>query len=323
MRKFIVLLLLLSAFCVEVNAQYMTARSIVVIKDKSRQKKDKEQANSDAEKEAFEEWKQQMQEKQAQLLNDKAAEEEARIAAEKEATAKAEAERKAAEEKARIVAEKETAVKAESERKAQEQAKITAEKEAEAKAKAEKQAQIAAQKEAKAIERKRKGYNQLVDLSYSYCSVTDFLGVNYIGGYRFNPYIFLGLGTGINIALFTPDASKLDLPFCKPSVVNIPVYIHFKANFTKSDWSPYISVSAGARISPFIQKGAYYAYNQSGFLGGVKFGVDRAISKKLSLYFGVGYRIESYLYCKFESIDELIQGHKLLHGFSAHLGLSF
>lgn len=282
MRKFIVLLLLLSAYCVEVNAQYMTTRSIVVIKDKSRQKKVKEQANSDAEKEAFEEWKQQMQEKQAQLLNDNAAEEEARIVAEKEAVAKA---------------------------------------------KAEKRAEIAAQKEIPAIKRKEKGYNQFVDLSYSYCSVTDFLGVNYIGGYRFNPYIFLGLGTGVNFSLATPDKSKLYLPFCRPTTVNVPIYIHFKANFTKFNWSPYASISIGGRVSKEVHQtyGDFYInYNQSGLFGDVSFGIDRNITKNLSLYLGVGYKIESFLYAKYNAnYTELVQGHKLLHGFSLHVGLSF
>lgn len=282
MRKFIVLLLLLSAYCVEVNAQYMTTRSIVVIKDKSRQKKVKEQANSDAEKEAFEEWKQQMQEKQAQLLNDNAAEEEARIAAEKEAVAKA---------------------------------------------KAEKRAEIAAQKEIPAIKRKEKGYNQFVDLSYSYCSVTDFLGVNYIGGYRFNPYFFLGLGTGVNFSLATPDKSKLYLPFCRPTTLNVPIYIHFKANFTKSNWSPYASISIGGRVSKEVHQtyGDFYInYNQSGLFGDVSFGIDRNITKNLSLYLGVGYKIESFLYAKYNAnYTELVQGHKLLHGFSLHVGLSF
>ena len=282
MRKFIVLLLLLSAYCVEVNAQYMTTRSIVVIKDKSRQKKVKEQANSDAEKEAFEEWKQQMQEKQAQLLNDNAAEEEARIAAEKEAVAKA---------------------------------------------KAEKRAEIAAQKEIPAIKRKEKGYNQFVDLSYSYCSVTDFLGVNYIGGYRFNPYFFLGLGTGVNFSIATPDKSKLNLPFCRPTTVNVPIYIHFKANFTKSNWSPYASISIGGRVSKKVDQtyGDFYIYyNQSGLFGDITLGVDRKVTEKLSLYLGVGYKIESFLYAKYNAnYTDLVQGNKLLHGFSLHVGLSF
>lgn len=179
-------------------------------------------------------------------------------------------------------------------------------------------------KERKQVERRElqqlhgKGYHQFVDLSYSYCRVTDFLGINYIGGYRFNPYIFLGLGTGVNFALFTPDTSKLNPISCKPTTVNVPIYIHFKANFTKSNWSPYLSVSVGGRISKSIYQeieNKLIRYNQSGFWGDVALGVDRKITDKLSLYLGIGYKMESFLH--------LDGSNKLLHGFSLHTGLSF
>ena len=166
-----------------------------------------------------------------------------------------------------------------------------------------------------------RGYRQLVDLSYSYCGVTDFLGINYIGGYRFNPYIFLGVGTGLNFSLGTPDASKLNLSFCKPTIVNVPIYLHFKANFTKSNWSPYVSVSAGGRIPSMVQRAARYKYNQSGFLGDITLGVDRKITEKLSLYLGIGYKIESFLYI--QKSATIVPGNKFLHGFNIHLGLSF
>ena len=320
MRKFIVLLLLLSAYCVEVNAQYMTARSIVVIKDKSRQKKVKEQANSDAEKEAFEEWKQQMQEKQAQLLNDKAAEEQARIAAEKEAVAKAKAE-----EQARITAEKEATAKAEAEHRAQEQARITAEKEATAKAKAEERARIAAEK--KASSKALKGYDQYANISYGYNSVCDFVGVNYIAGYRFNHLFFIGVGTGIDFALFTPTMEER-FANCKPTRINIPVYANFRTNFLNKAWSPYLSIAAGARLSPVKVETDYYSYVQSGLLGDISLGVERRIDKKVSLYLGVGYRIESFLGATRKvapdryNITTTVK-HELVHGFNIHIGVSF
>ncbi len=353
MRKFIVLLLLLSAYCVEVNAQYMTARSIVVIKDKSRQKKDKEQANSDAEKEAFEEWKQQMQEKQAQLLNDKAAEEEARIAAEKEAVAKAKAEEQAriaaqkeavakakAEEQARIAAQKEAEAKAKAEeqariaaqKEAEVHARIAAQKEAKAKAKAEEQARIVAQKEVEAKASANKGYYQYINLSYGYNRVSDFIGLNYIGGYRFNHLFFLGIGVGADFALFTPQMEQ-KYAYAKPTRVNIPVYLNFRTNFSDKAWSPYISVSAGARISPVMQElneytyNKKYTYNQSGVLGDVSFGVERRLGQKSSLYLGIGYRIESFLGAIPMYYRGSIEGFQVeigvLHGFNVHVGVSF
>ena len=37
-----------------------------------------------------------------------------------------------------------------------------------------------------------KGYDQYINLSYGYNRVSDFIGLNYIGGYRFNHLFFLG-----------------------------------------------------------------------------------------------------------------------------------
>ena len=272
MRKFMVLLLLLSVCHIKADAQYMTARSIIKIKDTTRQE---EKAKAKAE-------------------------EEARIAAQKEAETKA---------------------------KAEEQARIVAQKEAEAKSKAEEQARIVAEREAKTRQytRASKGYDQYINLSYGYNRVSDFIELNYIGGYRFNHLFFLGIGTGVDFALFTPIMEE-KFANCMPTRVNIPVYFNFRTNFLNKAWSPYISVSAGARISPISQKRNGYTYNQSGFLGDISFGIERRLGQRSSLYLGVGYRIESFL-----SIIKPVQYHNtsynynnsIVHGFNAHIGVSF
>ena len=132
--------------------------------------------------------------------------------------------------------------------------------------------------------RTNKGYDQYINLSYGYNRVSDFIGLNYIGGYRFNHLFFLGVGTGVDFALFTPIMEK-KFAICKPTRVNIPVYANFRTNFLNKTWSPYISVSAGARISPATQEGNGYTYYQNGFLGDISFGVDRSIGNKSSIYF--------------------------------------
>lgn len=171
-----------------------------------------------------------------------------------------------------------------------------------------------------------RGYHQFVNLSYSYCSVTDFLGVNYIGGYRFNHLFFLGLGVGADFALFTPQMEQ-KYANAKPTRVNIPVYLNFRTNFSDKAWSPYISVSAGARISPAVQELDEYTYNQSGVLGDVSFGVERRLGQKSSLYLGIGYRIESFLgvipmYYR-GNIEDFQFETGVLHGFNVHIGVSF
>ena len=170
-----------------------------------------------------------------------------------------------------------------------------------------------------------KCYDQYINLSYGYNCVSDFFGVNYIGGYRFNHLFFLGLGTGVDFALFTPIMEE-KFANCKPTLVNIPVYVNFRTNFLNKAWSPYLSISAGARISPKKIETESYFYNQSGVLGDISFGMERSLGKKSSLYFGIGYRIESFLYATMAGFYEFqfIQfKNGFVHGFNAHIGVSF
>lgn len=170
-----------------------------------------------------------------------------------------------------------------------------------------------------------KGYDQYINLSYGYNRVSDFIGLSYIGGYRFNHLFFLGIGTGVDFALFTPQMEQ-KFAGTKPTRVNIPVYLNFRTNFLDKAWSPYISVSAGARISPAVQELDEYTYNQSGVLGDVSFGVERNIGKKSSIYFGVGYRIESFLFVIRQYQSYIISynfNNSIVHGFNVHVGVSF
>ena len=171
-----------------------------------------------------------------------------------------------------------------------------------------------------------KGYDQYINLSYGYNCVSDFIGVNYIGGYRFNHLFFLGIGTGVDFALFTPIMEE-KFANCMPTRVNIPVYVNFRTNFLDKAWSPYISVSAGARISPIFQERNKYNYNQSGVLGDVSFGVERRLGQKSSLYLGIGYRIESFLGAvpmyKWGNIEDFKFTTGVSHGFNVHVGVSF
>ena len=174
-----------------------------------------------------------------------------------------------------------------------------------------------------------KGYDQYLNLSYGYNRVSDFLGLNYIGGYRFNHIFFLGLGTGVDFALYTPMMEQQFLN-CRPTRVNIPVYINLRTNFTNKTWSPYLSVSAGARISPKTMLSANndFYYNQSGFLGNITFGLERHIHKKTSIYFGIGYRLESFLSAMYYDYNYNYNSQttfyqNIVHGFNIHIGLSF
>ena len=159
------------------------------------------------------------------------AEEEAKLAAQKEAAAKAAAKAKA-EEAARIAAQKEAAAKA----KAEEEARIAAQKEAVAQARAKQEALLAEQKriaaEKEAAERaeqmrkakieaeKRRaefakhkaGFGSILDLTY--ISGMDYksqiIGVRYIAGYRFNNFVYFGAGVGVQYD-FGAQAERMNM----------------------------------------------------------------------------------------------------------------
>ena len=176
---------------------------------------------------------------------------------------------------------------------------------------------------------KSKGFWQYVDVSGSWSNRFNSIGANYIGGYRFNSKLFLGLGVGMNLLsskmLLLSDLNNEKISrILPPSKFNLPVFLHFRADILDRPWTPYASLSVGARVSPFslVNYDLCIKYNQSGLLGDLVFGVNRVVSKSLSVYLGVGYRMESFLGVAAEkkSFEEKID---LVHGFNLRLGVSF
>ena len=257
------------------------------------------------------------------------AEELARIAAEKEAAAKAKAE-----EQARIAAEKEAAAKA----KAEEQARIAAEKEAQTKAvteqnlrleaeketqseatsgaKAEKQIHLSAERNAEktykqqenmarvaALGEIKPGYAQYVNLGYSYELAWERHSAyaQYIGGYRFNKNLFLGVGTGVNIGALIDEVyyevsnqfMGHDYIFMNSSAycsaVSIPVFAHFRADFARRNRvNPFAALSAGANIeTTAAYKSAEQKIYNHALFGDCTVGVNYRLNPKTDLYFGV------------------------------------
>ena len=313
-----------------------------------------EQARIAAEREAAAKAK---AEEDARIAAEKKAEAE-RIAAEKAAAAKAKAEeeaRIAAEKKAkaeRIAAEKAAAAKA----KAEEEARIAAEKKAKAeriaaekaaatKAKAEEDARIAAEKKAEAerIAKERadkreaikieyakhiKGYESIVGLSYSMVGNENYVGANYIGGYRINNIFFAGAGVGANMRLGTPInfvEIKKPLELSRGSFY-IPIYLHFRAQLLNRRCTPFVALSAGYNVSlpqQFDLELTSIKYNASGLFINPQVGVTYRVKPKLGIYCAVGFDASMMPEC----IDNtgysatIKQGFK--YGINVNLGISF
>ena len=210
---------------------------------------------------------------------------------------------------------------------------------------------------------KNGGYGQYVDLT----GLWDFqdngsgvsVNVNYIGGYRFNKNIFLGLGTGISIndqngnyyehKTTSASGTELgyDITYFPHSFMSIPIYLHFRTDFGKGNrsWNPYISLSAGyhmsiAPIGSAVPGDFWEDWDKitedmpeyreitntsnGGLMGEVNFGMNCRLNEKMGMYFGIGFRAES----RKESLDISTggaSGNGAVPAYSTRLsiGLSF
>ena len=145
----------------------------------------------------------------------------------------------------------------------------------------------------------KRGYQQEVSFAYSFLDdlygsdmqhlYLHHINFNYVGGYRFNHHIFIGVGTGLDFAggmnfrpLVLPDIDGMAntavtgqgdkfnhniryygyLPVQK---VSIPLYAHFKIYFMKTKWAPFFAFSGGIRISAPKQLDIYDYHKESGY----------------------------------------------------------
>lgn len=175
----------------------------------------------------------------------------------------------------------------------------------------------------------KKGYQQEVSIGHS-CDFESFmLGLNYIGGWRVGHKFFIGLGTGLDFTLnsYNPmallyhysfsgndtfcDFYNLDSYDHSGSVrkdvddyfdttaqtVTVPLYLHIRAYFLKSRWSPFLSFSGGARFSTPKKLEVYkckkdnsygrYEYYDITYYRTVKYG---AVTGMFELMLGLNYQ---------------------------------
>lgn len=156
----------------------------------------------------------------------------------------------------------------------------------------------------------KRGFQQQV--SFGWWWTDSYLGLNYsalrfsyIGGGRFNDYFFAGVGAGLDIGVsntYKPTAKEnatyfgdyvvetargwyddwTDLPM---QSIAIPLFVNFKGYFTKTKVAPYLSFSAGARLSTGKK---LEIYNESGnYDGKQRYGAFKPFFEVAA---GVNYR---------------------------------
>ncbi len=301
------LLICIAIFAMQtLSAQMITSARVIEIEDNSKKKA------QEAEKKA---------QKEREQAEKKAKEEQKRA---QEAEKKAQKEREQAEKKAK-----------EEQKRAQEtEKKVQKERE-----QAEREKRELAQKETKQKKilspkvKSVRGYGQFVQYSYGYNQyLGSSMGLNYIGGYRFNANLFLGIGAGVQYALdnvtLPSSMSESDPMTCLPTTDwNIPVFGYFRIDFSKKSWTPFVALSAGMRLvteKKYLDRigdnGKWHKSN--GFIGEVILGIDKRLSNKLSLYLGVGYKLENVAFGNYACKGNWLEYH-WAHGMDITIGLKF
>lgn len=114
----------------------------------------------------------------------------------------------------------------------------------------------------------RVGFQQMAGVSFGPSfDGTPVVGVSYVGGYRFNDYLFVGGGINPQI---------LDIV----DYMVLPIYGQCRAYFTKRIWRPYLALSLGGTYESFPDDTQFY--------GDFSFGVDAHVSEKLNAYMALG-----------------------------------
>ncbi|MBR7183705.1 MAG: hypothetical protein IKD41_06935 [Alistipes sp.] len=98
----------------------------------------------------------------------------------------------------------------------------------------------------------------------------------YIAGYRFNNYLFLGGGTGLEWYINGGDCA-------------IPIYANARLYLLpKSRWQPFVSLSLGALV-PIAEGSGFYHYDGTPLHINPTIGVNYQINNKYSCYLNLGY----------------------------------
>lgn len=166
---------------------------------------------------------------------------------------------------------------------------------------------------------------------------TNYVGINYIGGYRFSNLFFLGAGIGINFNYIYEDSDR-GYPSddfengnfgVSHNLISIPLYLHARLYFTDTRCQPFFAFSIGGHLtgSKEVKNAPDVSYNPSCFFVNPVFGLNFRTNGDYSLYFSTGLMAR----------DLLIEGEwhnygqdvTLYHGFefglawSLNLGVTF
>lgn len=176
------------------------------------------------------------------------------------------------------------------------------------------------------------------------------LRFSYIGGMRFNDYFFAGIGAGLDIGVshtYKPkvrainygdygvyegmyDGSAFLEEIMPMQSIAIPLFVNLKGYFTKTRVAPYLSFSAGARLSTgkkLMIYDEYGNYEDQLRYGAFKpffevaAGINYRKSADRNYTFQFGYYTHNVK--EFDGFDGFDLDNEWIHGFSMSVGMTF
>lgn len=156
-------------------------------------------------------------------------------------------------------------------------------------------------------------------------------GVSMVNGYRFNNYLYLGVGVGYEYlnGLYYHSYQyggkySVSSSYDSKSTQNIiQLYARVKANFTNAKISPFASFDIGNSFNLNSTKEIKMAH---GLFFEPAIGCDFRLNDKQTLYVSLGYKYQQYEY-EFINTSYGSAGHELekkpAGSFNVHVGLKF
>ena len=134
------------------------------------------------------------------------------------------------------------------------------------------------------------GYRGFIDLGYTKgtgkYSVLDRVEISTSHGYQFNPYIFLGIGSGIHyyesIYTYNENGEETSL-----DALIVPIFADFRCNFTEGHVVPYFGLKAGYSIDVDDK------FNDMGFYANPSFGLKVMVNASMAVNFNLGYTVQA------------------------------
>lgn len=176
----------------------------------------------------------------------------------------------------------------------------------------------------------QKGYEKSIEVGASIgvgeYSNTSF-GVSMINGYRLNDYLFIGAGLGIGYSNLLNgvniDKYKTTTEY-RTDAYLIPVYANIKANFSKSNISPFFRLNIGYTfdLNQYIQ-------DAPGLMIEPAIGVDFKINEKNIIYTTLGFNLQNTAYSYTRNLGttdkdwEVTTKSEMLKAASIKIGIKF